>query len=66
LGISSPYYLIILCGNSNKRNKNKIYLDTVKNFTEVFGAGMSFLQLMELKRFNTGFFISVGDSEIQI
>jgi len=41
-------------------------LDTVKNFTEVFGAGMSFLQLMELKRFNTGFFISVGDSEIQI
>jgi len=41
-------------------------LDTVKNFTEVFGAGMSFLQLMELKRFNTGFFISLSDLKNQI
>jgi len=37
------------------RSKNKIYLDTVKYFIEVFIALMSFLLIEELKRFNTGF-----------
>jgi len=37
------------------RSKNKIYLDTVKYFREVFIALMIFLLIEELKRFNTGF-----------
>jgi len=49
LGISFPYYLIDLFGNTITLSKNKIYLDNAFKFTEVFGTYEYFLGIVAFK-----------------